>query len=55
MIPNFPLYLFIDEINGENKKAVVLGDMNINMLNYGSHDQTLMWIEFLQEGSFHVF
>ena len=45
----------MDEINGENKKAVVLGDMNINMLNNCSHDQTDMWIVFLQEGSFHVF
>ena len=30
----------MDQINNENKKSVIMGDMNIDMIKYGSHDRT---------------
>ena len=35
----------MDEINNENKKCVIMGDMNINMLNYGAHNQTDTYVD----------
>ena len=34
------LFGVMDEINNEKKKCFIMGDMNINMLQYGAHNQT---------------
>ena len=39
------LFGVMDEINHENKKCVIMGDMNINMLNYGVHNQTDTYVD----------
>ena len=39
------LFGVMDEINHENKKCVILGDMNINMLKYGVHNQTDTYVD----------
>ena len=41
----YSLFGVMDEINHENKKCVILGDMNINMLNYGVHNQTDTYVD----------
>ena len=35
----------MDQINFENKKGVIMGDMNIDMLKYGSHDLTDTYVD----------
>ncbi len=35
----------MDQINNEYKKVVIMGDMNIDMLKYGTHDATDSYID----------
>ena len=39
------LFGVMDEINNENKKCVIMGDMNINVLKYGAHKQTDTYVD----------
>ena len=45
-IDRFTTTLFgvLDIINSENKKSIIMGDMNIDMLKYGSNDRTDVYI-----------
>ena len=42
---NTTLFGIMDQINFENKKGVIMGDMNIDMLKYGSHDLTDVYVD----------
>ena len=35
----------MDQINHENKKGIIMGDMNIDMLKYGTHDRTETYVD----------
>ena len=35
----------LDKINNENKNAVIMGDMNIDLLKYGCHDKTNVYLD----------
>ena len=35
----------LDMVNSENKKSIIMGDMNIDMLKYGSNDRTDVYID----------
>ena len=35
----------LDQINAENKKCVVMGDMNIDMLKYGTNETTNIYVD----------
>ena len=39
------LYNIIDKINSENKTSVIMGDMNLDLLKFKSHDKTNSFIE----------
>ncbi len=39
------LFGLMDQINNEYKKVVIMGDMNIDMLKYGTHDATDSYID----------
>ena len=39
------LFGLMDQINNENKKSVIMGDMNIDMIKYGSHDRTDSYVD----------
>ena len=39
------LFGVMDQINHENKKAVLMGDVNIDMLRYSSHDGTNTYVD----------
>ena len=39
------LFGVMDQINNENKKSIIMGDMNIDMIKYGSHDRTDSYVD----------
>jgi len=42
----------LDQINAENKKGVIMGDMNIDMLKYGPHGATYAYVSDIFRGDF---
>jgi ATP-dependent RNA circularization protein (DNA/RNA ligase family) len=51
------LHGIIDQINMEHKLGVIMGDMNVDLLKYSSHDATdiYMSMAYFPGVLFHVF
>ena len=47
------LYQIIDKIHNENKYCILMGDFNINLLNFESHPITEQFINTLSTNFFH--
>ena len=42
----------LEKISKENKDAYLMGDFNINLINYNSHNPTSQFLDFICSNSF---